>query len=47
MLISAMSMLENDPPDIDDPSEGESGGVSLPELSDAEVQVLDRDREVG
>jgi hypothetical protein len=44
-LISAMSMLENEPPETDAPSDGDRGGVSLPELS--EVQVLERDRDTG
>lgn len=38
------SMLDCEPPDIDDPSDAESGGVSLPEL---EVQVLERERPAG
>ena len=38
------SILDCDFPDIEDPSECESGGVSPPEL---EVQVLERERAVG
>jgi hypothetical protein len=41
-----MSILDCDPSDIDmDPSEGDKGGVSTPELID--VQVLEREREAG
>lgn len=35
-------MLDCKPPEIDDPSDGESGGVSAPE--ELEVHVLERDR---
>jgi hypothetical protein len=39
------SILDCDPPEIEDPSEeDERGGVSPPEL---EVQVLERERVVG
>ena len=38
------SILDCDPPEIEDPSEDERGGVSPPEL---EVQVLERERAVG
>ena len=38
-------MLDCEPPETDDPSEAESGGVSTPD--DAEVQVLDRLRPTG
>lgn len=39
-----MSMLDCEPPDIDEPSELDNGGVSAPEL---EVTVLEREREAG
>lgn len=38
-------MLDCDPPEVEDPSEAESGGVSTPELDD--VQVLERERVAG
>lgn len=44
ILISERSILDCDPPEIEDPSDAERGGVSPPEL---EVQVLERERVVG
>lgn len=44
MLICERSMLDCDPPEIEDPSEAERGGVSPPEL---DVQVLERERVTG
>ncbi len=42
------SMLDWEPPDIEEPSEHESGGVSAPDEPDElEVQVLDRERAAG
>ena len=38
------SILDCDPPEFEDPSEDDRGGVSPPEL---EVQVLERERAVG
>ncbi len=38
-------MLDCEPPETDEPSEAESGGVSVPEEED--VQVLDRERPAG
>ena len=43
-LICERSILDCDPPEFEDPSDDESGGVSPPEL---EVQVLERERVVG
>ena len=40
-LICERSILDCDPPEIEDPSDAERGGVSPPEL---EVQVLERER---
>jgi len=41
-------MLDCEPSDIDmEPSEGESGGVSVPELRETDVHVLEREREAG
>lgn len=40
----AISMLDWESPDSEDPSEQDSGGVSAPELL---VTVLDREREAG
>ena len=42
--MEARSMLDWEPPEIEEPSDAERGGVSPPEL---EVQVLDRERVVG
>ena len=42
--ICERSILDCDPPEIEDPSEDESGGVSPLE---PEVQVLERERAVG
>ena len=38
-------MLDWEPPETDDPSDAESGGVSVPD--EAEVHVLDRERPAG
>lgn len=38
-------MLDWDPPEVEDPSEAERGGVSAPELDD--VHVLERERVAG
>jgi len=43
-LICERSILDCDPPEFEDPSDDERGGVSPPEL---EVQVLERERAVG
>ena len=38
-------MLDWEPPEIEEPSEDDSGGVSAPD--EADVHVLDRDRPAG
>ena len=43
-LICDKSILDCDPPEFEDPSDEERGGVSPPEL---EVHVLERERVVG
>ena len=43
-LICDRSILDWDPPEIEDPSDDEGGGVLPPEL---EVQVLECERVVG
>jgi hypothetical protein len=43
-LICERSILDCDPPEFEDPSDDERGGVSPPEL---EVKVLERERAVG
>ena len=45
MLSWDRSMLDCEPPsEIEEPSEADNGGVSVPELA---VYVLDRDRDLG
>lgn len=39
-----MSMLDCEPPDCDEPSDMDNGGVSVPELA---LTVLEREREAG